>query len=721
MKTHPHYWLRYSLAATLALPGLTSADENKESQSLDALEINSYVTERSLTGSKTDLPIREIPQSLSVVSQEQIEIQGARSLDEALSYTAGVVAPTGGARRNTDQVFTLRGFADRSNSTIYVDGTKVTRNIFSGTTETYGIDKIEVLKGPASALYGRAAPGGIINVITKKPSEDAERELQVQVGTNSRRQLAGDIGGALDSEGKWLFRLVGLARDSETDIDYIDDDRRFFAPSLLWQPTEDTSITVRLEYQKDETAFSSGLPTSGTVERNPNGSISPSRFVGEPDYDDWESKNKSFSYQLEHAFSDTVKLRQNFHKFQADVDYRYLEQGGYSFSPNQDSVFRVATDRVDDDKGYSIDTNLEINFANGAIENQLLIGFDITDGEFRREQLISGDGDLFNGAPNLFNLYNPVYGNALNLIPFPFASSNSVAVNELEQRGIYLQNRLKIGDHWSLSTGVRRDDVTLKSSFVDRSVANPVADKADEDSDETTFNVGIVYLAENGLSPYFSYSESFQPNVGLDNNGDTYEPSSGEQFEIGLKYRPEGGKIQASIAIFELEQKDAVVFSSLGIVGGNQIGIDSKGVELETQAQINSNLNVIASYAYIDAEVASTDVVRATEFFRFKKGNRTAGQPKNALSVWMDYRLPAVPGLTLGGGLRYYDDTTNFNNDVTVSSYTLTDFSARYDIEDWRLALNIRNLTDKEYVSGCTYACWYGEGRSATATLSYIW
>lgn len=684
---------------------------------LDTIVVENYLSTYATTASKTNLPIREIPQAISVVKEEQIGIQGAQSLDQAFGYTAGVISQTGGARKTTDEYFSIRGIDDYSNSTIYVNGSKFPRNGFSGTTEVYGLERIEILKGPASSLYGRAAPGGIINVITKKPSEEAEREIKITVGNNDRKELAADVGGAIDNSGQWLFRIVGLTRNSETDVDFIDDDRNFLAPSITWQPNEKTSFTLRYENQENKTAFSAGLPTAGTVTNHPSGRIPANRFVGEPGYDDWVSQHQALSYQLEHVFNESVTLRQNYLMYETDVDYRFLEQAGF-VSATSDSVTRVASDRVDADEGFSIDTSLVLDHVFGHAKSQTLIGIDFTDNQFERDQRVSGDGDFFSTPPTAieFDLFNPSYV-GLNLVPFPFASSDSFQVNKLEQKGIYLQNHLKIGDNWSVSAGVRHDDVTVKSRFTARNETPVTTSNASQDTSATTFNTGVVYLADNGLSPYASYSESFQPNNGLNASGNPYEASTGDQFEIGLKYRPEGSDFQASVAVFDIVQEDVVVASTLGLQGGNQISIESQGVELETQMNLNNNLNVIAAYAYVDAEISET----TSTFTRFQKGNKTAGQPENTVSLWMDYRLHSLPDLTIGGGVRYYDETTNFNNDVSVPSYTIADLGAQYYLDDWKLNVTVRNLTDKEYISGCTYACWYGDGRSVFASLAYNW
>jgi len=668
--------------------------------------VNGYVTERTLTGSKMDVPIREIPQTISVVTEDQIGIQAARSLDQVLSYTAGVSAATGGATKTTDEVFSLRGFDDRSNSTIYVDGSKRARNIYSGTTEPYSLEKVEVLKGPASSLYGRAAPGGIINLVTKKPTKDPLHEIQLQGGTDNRGQVAADFGDSMDIAGMWSYRVTGLYRKSDTEIDKIPDDRKFLAPSLRFEPSDDTTLTLRAEYQKDETMFYYGLPFEGTVVNNPNGNIKANRFIGESDLDKWNSECKSIGYQFEHRFNSVVTIRQNFLRYWSDVDYNFTGFDDWT-DAGQTTVDRALAIRTDEDIGFSIDTSLEFDFETGIAKHALLVGADRVEGKFTRDQLVEGVNPL--------NLFNPVYGQAPAIVALP----GTVEGNDLDQTGWYLQDHVKVGKYVVASAGVRRDEVTLSTDYFEPGYSEDF----DEDSDATTYNAGLVFLTDIGLSPYVSYSEAFQPNVGRKIEGKLFDPSKGKQTEAGVKYRPESSHIEINAAVFDIKQNDIIVNSYIGYPGGQQVDIESKGAEIELHAEVTKDLNLIAAYTYTDAKVTKSEVTttEAAPFARYSKGNDTAAQPENAASLWADYRLPVLRALTVAAGVRYVGDTTDFTNQYEVPSYTLFDAAVRYDIDNWRLALNVKNLTDKEYISACTYACYYGDGRTAVATATYNW
>lgn len=699
-----------AIAMSLCAPVVTSVGAAEKAASSDVpvlktMVISGYVTERTLTGSKMDRPIREIPQSIAVVTEDQITIQGAQSLDQVLGYTAGVAAATGGASRTTDEFFNLRGLDDRFNSTIFIDGSKRTRNSYSGTTEPYALERVEVLKGPASSLYGLAAPGGIINLVTKKPTREPLREVQLQAGTNDRGQLAADFGDALDSAGVWSYRVTGLYRESDTEVDEIVDDRKFLAPSLRFEPSANTSLTLRADYQQDDTLYNYGLPFEGTVAPNPNGDIDAKRFIGEPDLDKWDTKNRSIGYQFEHRFNETLTVRQNFHRFWSDVEYDFTGFGLWT-DDQLDVIDRILVMRSDEDTGFSLDTSLQIDFATGIAKHALLVGVDRAEGKFTRQQS--------RVSLNPLNLFDPVYGQTPAFVQPP----GYVEGSDIDQTGLYLQDHIKIGKYVALSGGVRRDDVTLSSDYSEPGYSE--APEA-EGSNATTYNAGLVVLTDGGFSPYISYSESFQPNPGRDVNRDLYDPAEGEQVEVGIKYRPENTPVEVSAAVFDINQNDVIVNSFVGYGGGSQVDIESKGGEIELHAELTEDLNVIAAYTYIDAEVTKSEVAPPDSFVRYAEGNSTAAQPEHAASLWGDYRLPMLRALTIGGGVRYIGDTTDFSNQYEVPSYTLFDAVVRYDIDAWRLALNVKNLTDKEYISACTYACYYGDGRTAVVTATYNW
>ena len=252
-----------ALQQNAAVLPMVSVRDNADAETA-AGPVRGYVARRSATGTKTDTPIVETPQSVSVVGAEEMETLKAQSLQDVLGYVAGV-ARNEAADRTTDQFF-LRGFQATSDlGNHYRDGMRFGVTRYDGRQELYGLERVEVLKGAASVLFGAGGPGGIINTVSKRPTTQALHEINVEAGSFSRKQVSGDFGGALDDDGVWSYRLTALKRDSDTFIDYVPDNRSFVAPALTWRPNAATSLTLLADYQKDRTVNVYGMPAEGTV------------------------------------------------------------------------------------------------------------------------------------------------------------------------------------------------------------------------------------------------------------------------------------------------------------------------------------------------------------------------------------------------------------------------------------------------------------------------
>lgn len=659
--------------------------------------VSGYVAKQSITATKSDIPLIETPQSVSIVTADQIAIQNAESLNQALKYTPGVV-PMGSDNTTSDGMI-IRGFNVTGSSPMYLNGTKLSRNTFSGVSEPYAMERIEILKGPASVLYGNAAPGGIVNMVTKQPQTETLRELKVQAGSFDRKQLAGDFGGALIDDGSLSYRLTGLVRRSDTMIDEIPDDRDFAAGSIRWQPNEATSLTLLADYQHNDTAYKYGLPGEGTVLDNINGNIDRDRFVGEPDFDKAETRNHTLGYLFNHQFNEQLTFRQNLLYFNADVKQRVVSTG--SLDASQRFLSRGAYTRDEQDTTWTIDNQLEAKWQLGITEHTSLIGVDYSENTFDRLQY----GAIPNGVADL-DLYAPQYGSPVVL--------NSMPANDFrqdtEQLGIYAQEHIKIADKWVVMLGGRYDKIESDSK-------NKLTNITTEDYNDDAFTgrAGLVYLFDNGFAPYISYSQSFEASSGQDVNGSDFKPTEGEQYEIGLRYQPEGQALSVTASVYKLTQQN-VTTTDLDNPGFSiQEGeVESTGFELEARANLANNLNLIASYGYIDNAVTKSN--SGTE------GNRYGAVPRHMASLWTDYKFTeTVPGLGLGAGVRYYGRSYNLANTYEAPGFTVVDAVVNYRLTpEWSLALNINNLFDEEYAT-CSYACFYGVERSAVATATFNW
>ncbi|WP_187830034.1 TonB-dependent siderophore receptor [Siccirubricoccus phaeus] len=670
--------------------------------------VRGYVAERSAAGTKTDTPLLETPQSVSIVTRDQMDAQRPQTIRDALAYTPGIVAGQGFSR--SDETFVIRGFqGSAQNNSIFRDGLRWGANNYGlGLIETYGLERIEVLRGPASILFGAVEPGGILNLVSKRPTATPLHEIELSGGSYGHRQVAADFGGPLTADGSLSYRLTGLWRDSGTMIDHIPDDRRYIAPALTWRPSADTSITLLGSYYRGDTAYNYGYPFNGTVLPNRNGPISTSRFVGQPGFDSYETETFSIGWLAEHRFDATWTVRQNFRYLTADSTIRDLQvvspTSAAGLSPDQRSVARSAENRRTTSTQYLLDNQVEARFATGPLSHTVLAGFD-----FAQTRLVDIRGTTRTGVPGL-DLYAPNYHLG---IPVAKLGTTINSLSTVSQLGLYLQDQVRIADRLVLLLGGRQDWASTEvTNRLARSVVAP------EDS-AFSGRVGLVWLLDGGFAPYASYSESFIPNTTATVvGGGALKPSTGQQYEVGIRWQPPGARSLVSLAAYELTKQNVVGADVAHPGFATQTGeIRARGVELEGRAELSENFSLIASYAYTDARIMKSSLPAEV-------GRTPAAVPMHRATLWGDATVTEGPlrGLGLGAGVRYSSGTRDTANLIKVPDVGLVDAMARYDFnEQWRLSLNATNLFDKQYVATCTYACFYGERLTITAALRYRW
>lgn len=659
---------------------------------------NGYVAHRSLSASKTDTTLIELPQSISIVTATQLSDQQPRDLVEALAYTAGVTRSEG-SDRTTDS-FVIRGFqAGAANGSMYRDGAKLMVNAYDGQQELYGLERIEVLKGAASLLYGSAAPGGIINTSTKQPNASSLHEVGVEVGDYSRRQLKGDFAGALSADGTLSYRLTGLMRDSHTFIEQTPDNRRFIAGAVKWQPDSATSLTVRAEYLHNRTNYVYGLPAEGTILPSIHGQIPDNTYTGTPGYDKYDGTNYALGYQFEHRFSSGITLRHSARAFKSNVDFPSTTSDGIDPGGTK-STYHAAQDRTDYSRAFTTDTALEYHWDRDRLQHTLLVGVDTTR---QHHETRRADRDI----DMQFDYYKPSYqytlGTPVQNTYYPDSGSNDT--------GLYLQDQIKIDRRWVVVLGGRRDRDTERQIPVDGVTPN-----SKEATAANTGRAGLIYLFENGFAPFASYSQSFQPQSGADQSGRRFSPTLGEQYEAGLRYQPASSDTLVTASLYRLTQTNVLSTDPLNTNFSVQTGaIESRGLELEAKTQLSKATSVIAAYAYTHAEVTrdtNPDNV----------GKRRGNVPYHTASVWVEHDFgAALLGLSGGLGVRYVGSSLGLFVDGTVRAYTVADAMLAYDRGPWRLALNVSNLTDKRYIASCTYGCFYAEPRKAALSAIYHW
>ncbi len=637
-----------------------------------ARDADAFVAQASGSALKGDTSLMETPRSVSVVTRAQMDARGATSMIEAVRYSAGVSTGVAGFDPRFDQI-SIRGFPVNTTGD-YLDGLRQTPGSYAYfRTEPYALERVDIVKGPMSVLYGQGTPGGIVNRISKRPGPDPVHEIMLQGSTHDRKQAAFDIGDDINEAGTARFRVIGLMRRGDTER-MIADDRDLFAPSFEFRLGENTTLTLLGQYMKDETDANVG----NYVE---NGKVTKIR-VSDPRYDHQRQTQYQAGYELEHRLGQDVTLRQQLRYGHIDLDARYLSGAG--LEPGTRLLQRSAWSVESTLRNVSLDNNATVRFATGQAAHSLLAGFD-----YQWLKWDQGVGYLASGYPSL-DLDNPQYG----YVPGPTPPMNMVSVLQRNsQYGFYLSDQASLGN-WRLTLGGRYD--TLRQDNRNLLAGTPAQTKSDQ---AFTWQAGALYLADNGLAPYVNYSTSFTPNTSLTKSGDVLDPTHGEQIEAGIKYQPPGSHSYVTLAAYRIEEKDAaraVPGQPWSELAGT---IRSTGIELEGLAELDRGLQLIASYSYNQGKVVKSNDPAEI-------GKVPSYQPRHLASLWLDYRLPQGPlaGLGLGAGARYvgasYGDKLNLMRNPAA---TLFDVSVSYEpgyahpaLKGWQARLCVQNLADKQ-------------------------
>ena len=664
--------------------------------------VNGFTATRALTATKTDTPLIETPQSIAVVTSDQIKAQGVQSIGGALRYTAGVAGEVNGGADTRYGGLQIRGF-DVTGNSFYKDGLRLpgTNAADFLPLDPYGAERIEILKGPASVLYGQNNPGGVVNYVSKRPTDYAFGEVSAIAGQFDRYQGELDIGGPIDGT-TLSYRLTAVARDGENMVDTVKDDRVFVAPAVTWKPTDDTTLTMLGHYQKDETGWGlQFLPKEGTVFPNDGRRIPTSRFVGVPGFDKYDTEQAAVGYLFEHRFSDEFIVRQNLRYAHLRNDQEIVYGGGYA-NLASGTLNRFAGASVSLLDTFAVDNQAQWKFETGPIAHTVLFGFDYRNSKFSDSNTAYTAGTI--------DVFDPDYSD-----PDLVRGDTTTSRVKQEQFGLYFQDQLKLG-RLSLVLGGRQDwaDTRLDGG-------------AQKDSPSAfTAKAGLIYNFDNGLAPYVSYSESFLPALTVGPSG-LFAPETGKQYEAGVKYQPPGWNAYVTGAVFDLRRQNVIRFTGPGFSADQSGEIRSRGVELEAVATLANGVNLRAAYAYIDAEVTKDEDGTAVGGAPSAKGKRPTTVPKNRLSFWADYRLQTGPltGFGFGGGVRYVGSTFGDDqNTFRVKAATVFDGVVSYKRDNYELAVNGSNLFDKKYVASCfngEFGCFYAERRKVIAKATYRW
>lgn len=701
--------VRVTASGALSVQPVAADALNLDATSIDATSSTpgdyqdpGYTALRSSVGTKTGTDILKVPQSVSVVTRQELDDRKSDNLSDALKYTPGFTSQPAGFSRTADD-YTLRGFnVGAGTGGILRDGMKLQSNPYDGSVEAYGLERVEVLKGASSVLYGQLSPGGMINTVSKRPTDTPLHEVGLELGNHDRRQYTFDLGGPLDDQGQFSYRLTGLWRDSDTQVAHVDDDRRYIAPAITWRPDDDTSLTVLASHQETYTGFAPPMSYGlSSYSNTPGYKIGRDQFVGEPGYDHFNSRMDTLGYLFEHSFNDNLTVHHSLRYFQANTDWSYL----VPFSLQGSRLLRRYSDREERSTGWTTDNNLAFTFERGRWQHELLIGADYYHKTYDSHRYISAT--LAQLAPPL-DLANPVHtGVGAN------TAADSGSDLHSRQVGIYLQDQITFDEKWVLLVGGRQD----WANSVTTSFANDARETRNDK--KATGRIGLVYLADNGLAPYVSYSQSFQPaSVSNPAFGNAFAPLEGEQYEIGLRYQPPGSNTLLSAAVYRLDQDNSLSLDALTNTYVQYGKTRSKGLELEAKSDLTDNLQLSAGYAYTDTHVLQDQAASNV-------GKRIEGVPYHSASLWASYRLASLglEKLRVGAGARYTGTTrtTPSAYDGKIPGYTLVDALLSYELDShWQLQAKAQNLFDKKYLY-CNTTCRYGDERSLIGSVTYQW
>ncbi|UTA48965.1 TonB-dependent siderophore receptor [Simiduia sp. 21SJ11W-1] len=674
----------------------------------ETLETVSVIASQSRFGAtKSDTPITESARSISVETAAMLADKGALNLSQATTYMAGVTGETYGFATRGDWVRSRGLDVPR-----YRDSIQELFGSYNSTrAEVFTMEQVEVLKGPASVLYGQGSPGGIVNYVSKTPKAQSAGELSVSFGNHDRKQLQADFTGALSESGQWLYRVVALARESDSQVDYVDDNTRVLMPSVTYAPTDDSSYTlIGMMQDTDSDTASQFIPIQGTLEPLADGSyLDQDVYVGEPGFNRYNTRANQLTFLMNQTLTDALSLEGTLLWREGEADYHQawavFTGAGNSRYLNDLVGVPVATSTTVARSFYqadntfnqaAADVRLRGDFSTGELSHELMLGvqYQAVTTDANRAYYYGG-GALQGDFSLALDLANPVYGNVPDQ-----ATMDALYVDQPEQQvkdaGIYLNDYIS-WHNWRITLGVRQDEVK-----------NDVANSTQTDR-ATSFGTGLLYAFDNGLSPYVSYAESFNPVIGVDANGDQLNPEESRQYEAGVKYEPEGLPALITLAYFDIEISNLPNPNSLPATAGQQQGISTlKGLELEARARLGE--------FYVQAALSSLDA-------KDPNGFALAATPESQAALWVDYQPERIAGLKVGAGVRHVGASISENDSLRYKTpaYTLFDAMLGFQVNHWAFSLNARNLSDEQYLTSCLTRgdCFPGLRRSVVAKASY--
>ncbi|SMG12685.1 iron complex outermembrane recepter protein [Cedecea sp. NFIX57] len=677
-----------------------------------------YTATTTRGATKTDEPLITTGQSISVVTRQQMEDQGAQTINSALNYTPGVFTGFSGGATRYDTV-ALRGFHGGDVNNIFLDGLRLMSDAGSFNVvqvDPWFLERLDVIKGPSSALYGQTVPGGLVMETSKRPQFVEEGHVRAIFGNHNTNGTAFDYTNAINDQ--WAFRITGLTKNSDTQYENTRDERYAISPSLLWQPDDATSLVLRAYLEKDPSGgYHGSVPGDGSLYTTTGRKLDTGFSDVQPGDDAFKRHQQIYSYEFAHAFDDVWSFRSNASYTHSNVALRQAYQIGWADTAHNELSRYYSRENSSLD-AWAIDNQLEADFATGDLQHKVVLG-----GEYHRftNDLTDGTGYTTN-----LNPWTGVSGGVGGYYYYDPRDPSYATINQgllvksgrrqYEQTGAYLQDEMK-WDRWHMTLSGRYDHLVTKSHLVAAAIDSDVTDNRSDN--HFSGRASLLYAFDNGISPYVSYSQAVTPQVLSDAEGKLLKPTTAEQYEAGIKYQPIGTSDLYSAAVYDLTQKDV---GNRNVQGGyfEPAGkVHSQGLELEARTQLTPRLSTIASY--------TLNRVRYKDAIDGNDGNTPYVTPNQMASLWSTFK--ADYGLSLGAGIRYIGKQWADNeNTLRVPSVTLLDAMVRADMGAWTpslkgafVQLNATNLTGRDYVAGCygTGYCYWGAERSVIATVGY--
>ncbi len=678
-----------TLLATLVLGFMTTAYADDTTNTLPTISIqaeqdqtDTYVATQATSALKSDAPLFKTAQSVSVITQEQLEQKQAQTLAEAIDGVAGVVSGQLG-RRGWDD-FIIRG--QNSSDQVFIDGLRQGQSTFVA-TELSGMDQVQVIKGPASVNFGLVQPGGMVNMVTKRPQADSFYQGSVTYGSNQLKQGTFDLNYSPNDSEKGAFRINGRVADQNDPTDFVYFKNYYISPSYNFDLGDDTDLSVIASYQHREYMRQQGLPILGTLLTNPNGALDSKLFISEPAHGGYNADVYRSGYNFAHTFENEWKFKQNFAVQKTDMvgPAVFAATGKNFWAKNTDGTIDYTTIQRQgryqdvDNLSFSIDNQLQRRFNLANMSHELTIGIDA----------MQEKSDYINNRCTVgnLNLYHPQYNTKVSC---PESPTNH-DINRLRYTGLYLRDRIQFNDQWVLNLAGRHDWAETQNKNLVKNTESTQSDNA------FTGNASLLYTINDIAAPYVSYATSFLPVSGTDANDNAFNPEKGKQVEVGLKLQSLDQRIQGSIAWFDLRRQNVSVSdpinSGFKVQRGEQM---TRGIETEVTAHLFDQLKLTAAYTYTPDAKTTQDTTAENI------GIRIDNIPKQSYSLSTRYRFEPNSNLGwyVGAGLRGETKKSIDGLAVDIPSYTVFDTEAGYDTEHWGAQFSIRNMFDKNYYAG---------------------